>query len=198
MNRCSPSVRSSLAVVVLLCVVRAAPCLAQATLWDVYIKDGNQAKDQGQYAKALKLYTLALEEAEKFGATDPRLATSLNNLAQVYSTQGACAKAEPLYRRSLAIYEKAFGPDHPSVAISLNNLAELYRTQGDFAKAEPLFKRSLAISEKALGPEHPDLAASLENYAVLLRATKRQAEAEKLEARAAACRSRSGFRRLRR
>ena len=41
--------------------------------------------------------------------------------------QGQYAKAEPLYQRSLAIWEKALGPDHPEVATSLNNLAVLYR-----------------------------------------------------------------------
>ncbi|MEK6643371.1 MAG: tetratricopeptide repeat protein, partial [Planctomycetota bacterium] len=183
MNR---HIHSLFAVVVLLCVTPAAPCLAQSTLWDVYITDGNQAKDHGQYAKALKLYTLALEEAEKFGPTDPRLATSLNNLAGLYDTQGDYAKAEPLYKRSLAIYEKALGPDHPNVATSLNNLAELYRTQGDYAKAEPLFKRSLAIGEKALGPDHPKVATSLNNLAELYRTQGDYAKAEPLYKRSLA------------
>ena len=77
---------------------------------------------------------------------------SLNNLAGLYDTQGHYAKAEPLYKRSLSIKEKAFGPNHPDVALSLNNLAALYDTQGHYAKAEPLYKRSLSIREKALGP----------------------------------------------
>ncbi len=37
------------------------------------------------------------------------------------------ADAEPLYKRALAMLEKALGPEHPHVAASLNNLAELYR-----------------------------------------------------------------------
>ena len=41
---------------------------------------------------------------------------SLNNLAS--STQGRYAEAEPLYKRALAIQEKALGPDHPDVATS--------------------------------------------------------------------------------
>ena len=145
MNPCRPFGRRALAVVVLLCVAPAAPCLAQATLWDVYITDGNQAKDQGQYAKALKLYTLALEEAEKFGPTDPRLATSLNNLAHLYHTQGDYAKAEPLFKRALAIMEKALGPDHPSVATSLENYAALLRATKRQDEAEKLEKRAAAI-----------------------------------------------------
>ena len=71
--------------------------------------------------------------------------TSLNNLAVLYSDQGRYADAEPLYKRALAIREKALGPDHPDVATSLNNLAALYNDQGRYADAEPLYKRSLAI-----------------------------------------------------
>ena len=37
------------------------------------------------------------------------------------------AQAEPLYRRSLAIWKKALGPEHPNVAMSLENISELYR-----------------------------------------------------------------------
>ena len=82
----------------------------------------------------------------------------LNNLAAFYLGQGRYAEAEPLYKRSLTIFEKALGPNHPDVATSLNNLAELYNKQSRYAEVEPLFKRSLAIGEKALGPNHPDVA----------------------------------------
>lgn len=163
--------------------VATAPCLAQKTLWDDYIRDGKQADDRGDHSKALKLYTFALEEAEKFGPADPRLATSLNNLATLFQSQRDYASAVPLCKLSLGIFEKTLGPDHPTLAISLHNLAWLYRAERDFTKAEPLFKRSLAICEKALGPNHPDVASSLENYAILLRATQRAAEVEKCEAR---------------
>ena len=73
------------------------------------------------------------------------MATSLNNLAALYKEQGRYADAEPLYKRALAIDEKAVGPDHPDVATSLNNLAALYKEQGRYADAEPLYKRALAI-----------------------------------------------------
>jgi Tfp pilus assembly protein PilF len=61
----------------------------------------------------------------------------------------------PLYRRALAIQEKALGPNHPDTANSLNNLALLLHDKGDSAGAEPLYRRALAIREKALGPDHP-------------------------------------------
>lgn len=37
--------------------------------------------------------------------------------------QGKFGEAEPLYKRSLAIDEKAYGPDHPEVAEDLANWA---------------------------------------------------------------------------
>src|SRR5262249_21521930 len=98
------------------------------------------------------------------------------------------ADAEPLYKRSLAIREKALGPDHPSVATALNNLASLYDGQGRYTEAEPLHKRSLAIREKALGPNHPAVATFLNNLAGLFREQGRYAEAEPLQKRSLAIR----------
>jgi tetratricopeptide (TPR) repeat protein len=72
------------------------------------------------------------------------VASALNNLAGLYSGQGRQADAEPLYKRALAIRERALGPDHPDVAQSLNHLADLYSAQGRHAEAEPLYKRAQA------------------------------------------------------
>jgi CHAT domain-containing protein/Tfp pilus assembly protein PilF len=94
--------------------------------------------------------------------------------------------AEPLYKRSLAIWEKALGSDHPDVAQSLSNLGRLYENQERYADAEPLYKRSLAIYEKALGPDHPYVAASLNNLALLYKNQGRYADAEPLYKRSLA------------
>src|SRR5579875_1283773 len=75
------------------------------------------------------------------------------------------AKAEPLLRNALTLFERESGPDHPQYATSLSNLAYLYADQGQFARAEPLFLRALAIEERHLGTEHPDTARSLFNLA---------------------------------
>jgi hypothetical protein len=39
---------------------------------------------------------------------------SLNNLANLLQAQGDLAAAHLLFKRALAIFEKAFGPDHPT------------------------------------------------------------------------------------
>ena len=101
----------------------------------------------------------------------------MTDLASLYQKQGRYADAEPLYKRALAIREKALGPDHPWLATSLNNLAMLYFKQGRYAEAEPLSKRSLAIGEKALGTDHPDVATWLNNLAKLYWSEDRYADA---------------------
>jgi CHAT domain-containing protein/Tfp pilus assembly protein PilF len=105
-------------------------------------------------------------------------AAKLNTQAVKLYSQGLYADAEPLFKQSLVIREKALGPDHPDVAQSLNNLALTYQNQGRYADAEPLHKRALAIREKALGPDHPDVANSLNNLAELYRNQGRYTDAE--------------------
>jgi tetratricopeptide (TPR) repeat protein len=174
----------------LLCLVLwSTYASAQDRAWQSYIDAAVEAYVEGDYAEARKQFERAVKTAEAFGLEDPRLATSLNGLAETYRAQGHYAEAEPLYKRSLAIREKTLGPEHPDVATSLNNLAGIYKVQGHYAEAEPLYQRSLAIYEKALGPEHPDVATSLENYAYLLRATGRSADAVYMEVRAKAIRA---------
>ena len=166
-----------------------APVSAQGGRWEGHMAAGVAAYQQGRHTEAEKRLEAALEVAEEFGEGDPRLTTSLNNLAVVYRAQGKYAEAEPLHKRALAIREKALGHQHPAVAVSLNNLGLLYYVDGRYAEAEPLYERALAILEKALGAEHPHVAQSLENYAALLRKTGRDAEAARMEARAEAIRA---------
>ncbi|CAN0095613.1 unnamed protein product, partial [Hapterophycus canaliculatus] len=77
-------------------------------------------------------------------------------------------EAWPLYKRSLAILEKALSQDHLHVAASLIKLAGFSAKQGKCDEAEPLYERSLFIPENVLGKEHPEVAASLNNRAWLL------------------------------
>jgi tetratricopeptide (TPR) repeat protein len=146
-----------------------------------------ELNNAGKYADAVPLAQQVLAIREKaLGRDDPGVATSLNNLAELYADQGRYADAEPSYKRSLAIREKALGPDHPDVATSLNNLALLYQSQGRYADAEPLYQRALAIREKALGPDHPNVASSLNNLAGLYADQGRYADAEPLYKRSLA------------
>ncbi|MBA2287432.1 MAG: tetratricopeptide repeat protein [Ktedonobacteraceae bacterium] len=55
------------------------------------------------------------------GPEHPGTATSLNNLALLYSNQGNYEEALPLYQRALAIYKKVLGPDHPNTILVQNS-----------------------------------------------------------------------------
>ncbi|CAM9305418.1 unnamed protein product [Ectocarpus fasciculatus] len=92
--------------------------------------------------------------------------------------QGKYEEAEPLYVRSLVIFEKIYGPDHPVFALGLSNQAGLLESQGKYEEAEPLYVRSLAIREKSFGPDHPEVATVLINWAEFLRSQGRYEEAE--------------------
>ena len=128
---------------------------------------------------------LAIDE-KSYGPEHPRVATELNNLAQLLQATNRLGEAEPLMKRALAIDEKSYGPEHPNVAIDLNNLAQLLQDTNRLGEAEPLMKRALAIDEKSYGPEHPTVAIDLNNLALLLQATNRLGEAEPLMKRALA------------
>jgi tetratricopeptide (TPR) repeat protein len=140
---------------------------------------GQSLFGEGKYRDSATAFQRCLELRTDDGAV-------LNNLALSLTDEGDYAAAEPLYRRALAIDEKALGSDHPDVAIDLNNLAELLRDKGDYADAELLYRRALAIDEKALGPDHPEVATNLINLAELLRAKGDYADAEPLYRRALA------------
>jgi CHAT domain-containing protein len=134
-----------------------------------------------KWKEAAEVYEQAVAKARSaFGATDPSTATLMNNLAALYAAMGQYAKAEPLYRRCLEIFEAKLGKDHPDVAQSLNNLAALYDDMGQYAKAEPLYRRSLKIREAKLGKDHPDVAGSLNNLAALYQDMGVYAKAEPL------------------
>ncbi|NJN13334.1 MAG: CHAT domain-containing protein, partial [Richelia sp. RM1_1_1] len=84
------------------------------------------------------------------GKEHPDVAASLNNLAALYQLQGNYSSSEPLYLRSLAIWEKVLGKEHPNVATSLNNLSVLSWSQGDITRATDFLTRGLEIQEKNL------------------------------------------------
>lgn len=145
----------------------------------------NALVSAGRYSEALPLAQAMVASLEK-SDNGRELAAALNNLGQVHAGQGRDDLAEPLYKRAVALMEKALGLDTGLIAPELNNLAALYQRQGRFAEAEPLFKRALAVSEKSLSREHPDVGRALNNLATLYVKQERFAEAAPLFRRALA------------
>ncbi len=157
----------------------------EALAWDRYGTALQFGGDPRSAVEPLR-QALALEEKDAGSGESVKIGRALNNLANVLHAAGRYADAEPLFRRALAVYEKALGPDHPDVAIACGNLANVLRAAGRYADAEPLLRRALAVYEKALGPDHPHVAAACGNLAWVLRDMGRYADAEPLCRRALA------------
>ena len=117
--------------------------IAQGTSWDQQMEAGREATEARRYDVAEKHLKAALEEAEGFGSSDPRLITSLKSLAELYERQGMTAPQEPLKKRLLEIREGELGSTHPDLVPSLLGLAWLYEERQKPAEALPLVKRVL-------------------------------------------------------
>ena len=182
---------SALLGATLFALIAMAPAAAQQGDLNAILKRFNELYAAGNYPAALvEAQKLEAVVKARFGVNHGNYGFALNNLAIVYDEQGKYADAEGLYKRALAIYEKAHGADHPTVAQTLNNLANVYGEQGKYADAEGLYKRALAIREKTLGKDHPDVAETLNNLANVYE-EQGNADAEGLHKRALAIREKA-------
>jgi tetratricopeptide (TPR) repeat protein len=142
--------------------------------FDRLVKQANRLVEQKKISEAIARWEDIVRLSEKiYGSNHIQTATSLNNLAFLYSSEGLYGNAEPLYVHALAIRLKALDSVHSQttnlndLVELLNNLASLYIVQGLYGKAEPVCIDAVAFARKALGPEHPKTLASLNNLATL-------------------------------
>jgi tetratricopeptide (TPR) repeat protein len=124
---------------------------AEEDRWRLQNDNAAGALQQGRYSEAASLFLAAVQQAQKFGTQDVRLAESLNGLAQAYRYQQNHAAAEPRARQSLAILERAPGPSHGAVIPSLVNIAGITAATGRYAEAEQVYRRVLSLRWGAPG-----------------------------------------------
>ncbi|HLX69013.1 MAG TPA: tetratricopeptide repeat protein [Verrucomicrobiae bacterium] len=74
------------------------------------------------------------------------------NLGMIYQQTGNYAKAEPMFKRAVALAEK----DAEWFPHELLNAADFYRAWGKYDQAETLAQRALAIREKAMTADNSD------------------------------------------
>ncbi|MGV0024698.1 tetratricopeptide repeat protein [Phormidesmis priestleyi] len=88
------------------------------------LKWGEAIDYQKEQETAINYFRKAIDLQEAPGQEES-LAISLNNLAVLYKSQGRYEAAEPLYVRSLQIYEQQLGASHPNTQKVRENLALL-------------------------------------------------------------------------
>jgi CHAT domain-containing protein len=116
-----------------------------------------------------------------FRGDHPLVATSLNNLGELYLEQGKFAEAKPLLEDALYMRIQLYkDQDHPDVALSANNLATLYQAQGDLSTADLLFRDALRIAKQSYGADNPSVALYLNNLAFAYQAQGKLTDAEPL------------------
>ena len=82
-------------------------------------------------------------------------------MATLYEKLGRHGDSKPLFKRALAIYEKAAGPEHPAVATLLNNLGQVDKVQGRYADAKEV-RSFLCATQQSL--RRPDSGGWLRNH----------------------------------
>src|ERR1700716_952718 len=159
--------------------------------WEKEYNDGKTAYAAGNYREAEKQLKAALKSTREFAANDPKLLSTLSDLAQVYRAQSKYADAEPLMDRYLTLKERFLGKYHPDLAKELDALGRVCFAQMKFVSAESYFKRELTIMEKKFGPEYMDLIPALTNVAQSCQALNKFTEAEPMLKRAISIREKN-------
>jgi tetratricopeptide (TPR) repeat protein len=112
---------------VLWLLLSVASVCAQDLSWETATNTGVKAFEQERYAEATQQFKVALLIAEDCMPDDPRLSTSLMNLAIVYSAQRQYVQAAPLYQRALVLQEQILGSEHPQLVEVLQANAAVQR-----------------------------------------------------------------------
>jgi len=144
--------------------------------WDAYRKTALKAMEMDNYFYAQALWLAAMDEASVFEDEDPRVLTTLENLAHVYWKRKRYAKAEPLCMRIFKISEKLLGKEHLDCARAANNLALVCERQGKYTEAAVLYQEVLRVMEATLGQDHADVISTKESHANAIRESHKQLE----------------------
>ncbi|HOF86863.1 MAG TPA: tetratricopeptide repeat protein [Armatimonadota bacterium] len=132
----------------------------------------------GQPAKAEEAFLRAIADYETAqGAASPYTRSAAKIAARSFCNAGEYARAEPMYRKWLAVTEKANGPFGDEIGEINGDIAYMYALQGRDKDAEPYAVRMSTVYKKTMGRVSLSLTLPLlECYA----AQGRAAEAETL------------------
>jgi CHAT domain-containing protein/tetratricopeptide (TPR) repeat protein len=149
---------------------------------------------EGRERDAEPYLRLALSERERlFGPNDRRVAQAAVALGEDLTYIGRPKEAEPLDRRSLAIFEATDGKDSVTAGEASENLAYALKDQRRFAESAEAYVRAADIYEQRLGFRHPRTISAVNDAGTALLLAGRRDEGERRLRRAeAASRAQNG------
>lgn len=148
-------------------------------------------QDQGKFDEAKVLHEEALERLEHVEDAEVARATTLNNLASVYTAIHDYANAREYMERASVIYRATVGEHSDLYLGQIHNLASMQALSGDLEGALERYEWVLVRVEDMFGPRSVGLASVLRNIEAVSEKLGRTRRAEQARTRLAAL-TRSG------
>ena len=143
--------RTSIFLVVALLITGLAAAQGD---WATHTRAGEWAFAQGDYERAEAEFQAALNIAQGLPQGNPKLETSLENLARFYEHQSDFEKAQPLYQLQMAVQEVRLGENDPGLLDALVAVARTSQPIGDLPTTQASLLRYVGIAE-ATGQADP-------------------------------------------
>lgn len=135
---------------------------SQRVEWETLNADVARLDNQGRYSQARILASRALDVAARnYPATDPRVATSLSNLAAIHYREGDYSRSLSLYRQALAIQKEQPTRNSAEIAVLLNSIGAVLLETGRYSEATDSLEDALFLREKLRGDVRLDGVASV-------------------------------------
>ncbi len=139
----------------------------------------------GDFAGAERAFLEAIEiETAVLGEDHPSIATTRENLGNVYFREKKLDLTARNLEVVLAMRRKALGDDSEPVARTLANMAAVYMSSGNLEAAGRTYPEAVERLSRKLGADHPDVAHVRTGMGELLTKQNKYAEAEPVLLRA--------------
>ncbi len=109
------------------------------------VRQGNRYLSQENYPRALEVYSLAIDVAERLGDKGG-IARPLSNMGMIHKALGNYPQALGYFQKSIRLAEEL--GDKALLGAVLNNAGLIHSSQGNYVQALETFQKSLALSEE--------------------------------------------------
>jgi|GEM_PF-2708872 len=126
----------------------------RAKLYELITK-GDESHKRGNDRQAADCFLQAANLAQKM-RDDIWLGRSLNDLGQVYISEGKYIRARDALKRALAVRKRSLGEWNYQTAIAMRNLSNVCDDLGRYGEAESLLLNAMEIAKATRGVNHPN------------------------------------------